>query len=143
MKSFENAALMNTIPSNLIKLTHALSKFPHTRSRIMDNCLLRLLYLMAPLTPCIAQHLLEHVSKRGGENIWNEFPFPVQVERLTLTVIVQVNGKTRGSLSISPNEMADLESIVKDGEIGAKWLSDKPIRKVIRANGGKVINFVV
>jgi leucyl-tRNA synthetase len=57
-----------------------------------------------------------------------------------------VNGKTRLSITI-PKEIAgnanEIEKLVRESEAGRKWLSDKPIRKLIVAKKGELVNFVL
>lgn len=57
-----------------------------------------------------------------------------------------MNGKTRLSITI-PKEIAgnanEIEKLVRESEAGRKWLSDKPIRKLIVAKKGELVNFVL
>jgi leucyl-tRNA synthetase len=57
-----------------------------------------------------------------------------------------VNGKTRLSITI-PKDIAgnasEIERLVRGSEAGQKWLSDKPIRKLIVAKKGELVNFVL
>jgi leucyl-tRNA synthetase len=57
-----------------------------------------------------------------------------------------VNGKTRLSLTLSKEQAGDsslIEQLVRDSEVGSKWLSDKKIRKTIVAKKGQLVNFVL
>ncbi|KAJ3370117.1 hypothetical protein GGF31_004735 [Allomyces arbusculus] len=139
--ALEHPHNLNTYPSNLIKLTHALAAFPATSSPVYDLCLARLIQLMAPLTPALAQELWHQLGAPGS--VWAEWPAHAAVQRESVTVIVQVNGKTRGTVELDVDQLDQAASMVEKSEIGTKWLHGKTIKKVIVVGKGKVVNFVV
>lgn len=60
--------------------------------------------------------------------------------------LIQINGKTRLNITV-PKEIAgnagEIEKLVRQSEGGQKWLSDKPVRKLIVAKKGELVNFVI
>lgn len=98
---------------------------------------------MAPLTPVLAQHLWETVTRTSGVMIWQEWPVAEPIQRNWVTLVIQVNGKTRGTMVVDSQQLDQASQLAKEGEIGQKWLQGKRIRQVIHANQGKIINFVL
>ncbi|KAI9173243.1 Leucyl-tRNA synthetase, mitochondrial [Blastocladiella emersonii ATCC 22665] len=140
--SFETTTALNTVPSNLIKLTHALADYSGPLpSRVFDTATLRLVQLMAPLTPCLAQELWSVLGVPGS--VWDAWPESVAVARDLVSVVVQVNGKTRGTLSVPAGEMTDVQRIARESDVARKWVADKQVKRAIVAKGGKLVNFVV
>ncbi|ORZ40711.1 leucine--tRNA ligase [Catenaria anguillulae PL171] len=143
--SLENTATLNTYPSNLIKLTHALSSFTFaSTSPVYDVSLTRLIQLMAPLTPSLAQELWTNQLTHSG-TVWDTWPRPEQVQADVVQVVVQVNGKTRGTVSVERERLANVqEYVMEETEIGEKWIRGKgQVKKVVVVNGGKLVNFIL
>jgi len=62
-----------------------------------------------------------------------------------LTLVIQINGKVRGSLqvpSIASNDKQALEAYARSSSAAQNYLEGKEIKKVI-AVPGKLVNFVV
>ncbi|KNE71326.1 hypothetical protein AMAG_15564 [Allomyces macrogynus ATCC 38327] len=76
-------------------------------------------------------------------SVWAEWPAHAAVQRESVAVIVQLNGKTRGTVDVDVDQLDQAASMVEKSEIGTKWLHGKTIKKVIVAGKGKVVNFVV
>jgi leucyl-tRNA synthetase len=99
--------------------------------------------LLAPFAPHIAEELWEQL---GGEGSVHIADWPVYDEKYlvsdTVTVIVQVNGKLRGSLEIvKDSEQGDVELAAKAIETVKAHLSSEPKRVIYVPN--KLVNFVV
>jgi len=74
-------------------------------------------------------------------------PWPAYDEALTVsqtvTVGIQVNGKTRGEVSLSPDSSEDeARALAAQVESVAKFVEGKEVKKFIY-RPGKIINFVV
>jgi hypothetical protein len=51
----------------------------------------------------------------------------------------------RFSLQVSSSILQDnlaVETLIRKSNNGQKWIEDKKIKRVIHANGGKIVNFV-
>lgn len=102
----------------------------------------KLLMILAPFAPHLAEHLWEKIGEEGSVH---QKPWPVFEKTVSQTteVVVQVNGKKRGSLNISPDateaeavaEARNLPPVVT--ALGGK----EPVRTIYVP--GKILNFVV
>jgi len=109
--------------------------------RFAAEASVQMIYAMTP-------HVCEEMwQKLGHSTTLLETPFPEHDEALLRTdevsVVVQVNGKLRGSISVpagAGKEAAD--AAARRDESIAKWLEGKTIRKTIYVED-KLINFVV
>jgi leucyl-tRNA synthetase len=133
------AALM-TLRNHLLEARRAASVSNETWSEAVDL----LLVLLAPIAPHITEELW---SRRGnGESIhlqaWPEAD-PDAAADQTVTLVVQVNGKVRDRIEVSPD--IDEEAAVA-AAMGAEriqdWLAKGEVRKVI-ARPPNLVNIVV
>jgi leucyl-tRNA synthetase len=140
----------NTAISDLIKLSNHVSSANSVSptSPVYQHAVQSLVKMMAPMTPAMSEECWELVSngdKSVFEQTWPEF-VPEALEKDQLDCIVQVNGKTRLSITV-PKEFAgnakEIERLVRESETGQKWLADKPVRKLILAKKGELVNFVI
>lgn len=110
------------------------------------------LKMLAPFAPFLTEEIyhsqFETAKDSETESIhllsWPVFDPSLAAEQ-ELIVVVQVNGKIRGQLSISPqeiNEKGTLLSTAKSLPALQKWLDGQQIQKEIYVPG-KVINFVI
>jgi leucyl-tRNA synthetase len=133
----------NTVASAAMKILNALEKVPG-RCRESEEGLSILLRLLSPITPHVCHHLWREL--RFGEDVmaapWPE-PDPAALEQDEIEYVVQVGGKTRGSLR-APRSAGQpaLESLVRASELVQKYATGKPIRRIIVVPG-KLINVVV
>jgi leucyl-tRNA synthetase len=129
---------LNTVASACMKILNALEKSP---SREGLSILLRLL---APITPHLCHQLWRDTGL--GEDImradWPE-PDPKALEQEEIEYVVQVAGKTRGSLRVPRGaEARAIESLVVEQEFVRKHVGDKPVKRVIIVPG-RLVNVVV
>jgi leucyl-tRNA synthetase len=102
------------------------------------------LRLLAPLAPHLAAELWEQA---GGEGVIYQSTWPqydeTKLAAATVTVAVQVNGKTRSSVALAPDapEAEALAAARADAGV-AKWLAEGSEQKAIYVPG-KIISFVV
>jgi leucyl-tRNA synthetase len=132
----------NTSIASIMELVNVISEKGADEEVLKSLCL-----LLAPFAP----HLTEEV--------WVEIlgqPFSVhkaawpkndtsKIMSDIVTIIVQVNGKVRGTLDLEPgisNSESKVTERAKKDEKVAKWLEGKTIKKTIFVSG-KLINFVI
>ncbi len=103
-----------------------------------------LLLLLAPFAPYMTEEIWSLLSQKTSIHLekWPSFNTDYMVED-RVTIVVQINGKLRHQLLISP-EMSDseLESLVLSDEKVMNFVGDKNIRKVIVVPR-KLVNLVV
>ena len=114
-----------------------------TLKKLDKSVLHHFLLLLNPFAP----HLSEEINQiLGFEEItkadWPNYDESKIIDE-TIDIAVQINGKTRGSISIFIDaDQNTIEQTVKDHEKIKKYLSDTNILKVIYIKG-RIINFVV
>ncbi|MDP2950750.1 MAG: class I tRNA ligase family protein [bacterium] len=100
--------------------------------------------LLSPFAPHIAEELWQQTGKKTSifQEQWPQYDENLLKEE-KVNIIIQINGKVRGKVEaendVSEEEVKELS--LKDENI-AKWLIDKPIKKVIFVKN-KLINFVI
>jgi leucyl-tRNA synthetase len=106
-----------------------------------------LLKVMAPLVPHITEEIWVNVL--GNPFSIHKEGWPEADKEAIMadkkTIVVQVNGKIRSSISLESGLAQDqkiVEELVKKDEKVTKWLESGKIKKVIFVSG-KLINFVV
>jgi leucyl-tRNA synthetase len=134
----------NTVASAAMKILNALETLAGGRSKVAEEGLSILLRLLSPITPHICHHLWRNLG--FGEDVMRESwpePDPAALEQDEIEYVVQVGGKTRGSLR-APKSAGQpaLESLVRASELVQKYATGRPIRRIIVVPG-KLINVVV
>jgi leucyl-tRNA synthetase len=131
----------NTVASAGMKILNALEKVPG-RSPESEEGLSILLRLLAPVTPHLAHHLWRELG--FGEDVmrapWPE-PDAAALEQDDIEYVVQVNGKTRGTVTVARS--ADRGAI--EGSATAqmgKYLAGQAVKKIIIVPN-RLINIVV
>jgi leucyl-tRNA synthetase len=134
----------NTVASASMKILNTLERFAGGRNKATEESLSILLRLLSPITPHVCHHLWRELG--FGEDVmaapWPE-PDPAALEQDEIEYVVQVGGKTRGSLR-APKSAGQpaLESLVRASGLVQKYVTGKPIRRIIVVPG-KLINVVV
>jgi leucyl-tRNA synthetase len=103
-----------------------------------------LLQLLAPFAPHIAEELWHQLGQTESIHIslWPAYEEQYIVEN-TVTIIIQVNGKLRGEISIASGaDQAAVEKAAWDNKKVAGYLEGQTIRKTIYVPN-KLVNFVV
>jgi len=133
----------NTVASAAMKILNALEAVPG-RNAASEEGLSILLRLLAPITPHIS-HSLWRALGFGADVLaaaWPE-PDPAALEQDEIEYVVQVGGKTRGSLRAPKGAgQPALESMVRASELVQKYATGKPIKRIIVVPG-RLINVVV
>ncbi len=130
----------NTAVSTLMIYVNELDK----QKVISTNEYEILLKLLAPFAPHMTEELWHELGHADSihKSEWPQYDESKLVSE-TATIVVQVNGKVRGSFSAPAtlNESQAVEMAKKLPEVG-KWLVDKEVAKTIYI-AGKLVNFVL
>ena len=130
----------NTAIAKLITLNNHLTSLPAVPRVAAEAIVL----MTAPVAPHIAEELWERLGHT--ESLAYE-PFPVADEAYlvedTVTCVVQVQGKVRARLEVSPSiSDADLEAAALAEPALVRFLDGRPVRKVI-VKAPKLVNVVI
>ncbi|MEK7554590.1 MAG: class I tRNA ligase family protein, partial [Patescibacteria group bacterium] len=129
----------NTAISALMMLMNELER-QQTISHVTFSIFLKLL---APFAPHIADELYSQFGGKTSIHVsaWPKFDPKLVVEDI-VELIVQVNGRLRGKISVSKNiQQSDAERLALEIPEVKKWIPTIP-KKVIFVSG-RMINFVV
>jgi leucyl-tRNA synthetase len=134
----------NTAVSELMKLNNAISDAKCLESPIYREGIETLLKLLAPFAPHIADELWHDLGHRDSvhQQDWLQHdPKALEVDEITL--VIQIMGKTRGTVQVPANLSKDnLEQYARESEVAQRYIEGKEIRKVIVVPN-KLVNFVV
>jgi leucyl-tRNA synthetase len=130
----------NTAISQLMILVNAFQKEPALpRPAVLD-----LLRLVAPLAPHLAEELWVRLGETGSVMSagWPVFD-AAKLVASTITIVIQVNGKHRGDLSVPPTATEqELTALALAHEKAGPHLAGKTIRRTIYVKG-RLINIIV
>jgi len=146
-EDMEGGYQLNTAISEMMKLSNAISGSLSIKiSNAYSDGINTLLNLLAPFAPHIAEELWSLIGHEDSIHLqtWlTHDPDALIVDEITL--VIQINGKVRGSLQVpssASNDKQALEEFARNSETAKKYLEGKEIKKVI-AVVGKLVNFVV
>jgi leucyl-tRNA synthetase len=133
----------NTVASAAMKILNALEKLPG-RSPASEEGLSILLRLLSPITPHIAHHLWRELQ--FGEDVmtapWPE-PDPQALEQDEVELVVQVNGKLRGSIRVpKAADRGAIEGLALANPNVQKFVAGQNVKKVVVVPG-RLVNLVV
>ena len=142
----------NTAISELMILSHAMAQHLEcSRPALACEALRTLLVLLAPFAPHLAEELwlslearTEADDLRASSVHRQAWPVvdPSALIRDTMSVVIQVRGKVRGSLEVPADaDSATIEKLALASTIAEKWLEGQPPRRVIVVPG-KLVNLV-
>jgi leucyl-tRNA synthetase len=127
-----------------MKILNALEGLPAARGPLAEEGLSILLRLLSPITPHLAHHLWRALG--FGEDVmrapWPE-PDAAALERDEVELVVQVNGKLRGSIRV-PRE-ADrgaIEGLALANPNVQRFVAGQNVKKVVVVPG-RLVNLVV
>jgi leucyl-tRNA synthetase len=128
----------NTVASAAMKILNALEKSP---SREGLSILLRLL---SPVTPHVTHHLWREL--KFGEDImkapWPE-PDAAALEQDEVELVVQVNGKLRGSIRVpKAADRAAIEELARANPNVQRFVAGQNVKKVVVVPG-RLVNLVI
>lgn len=104
--------------------------------------LITLARLLKPFAPHLASEMLEHLQQDDTWPTWDDKYLQAELAE----VVVQINGKLRAKLQVSPDLLSqpeELQILALANEQVRRFLADRPIKKVIIPRGAKLINLVV
>jgi leucyl-tRNA synthetase len=137
----------NTAIAAVMELMNKLAKAPAEEEQdraLLQEALQSVVRMLNPFTPHISFTLWQLL---GGEGDVDNAPWPVADEKAmvenTTLVVVQVNGKVRGKVTV-PVEATEEQVRERAGQepLVAKYLDGMTVRKVIYVPG-KLLNLVV
>ncbi len=134
----------NTNVSALMELLRDFDKGKCSSKRFSDFVVLKVIQLIAPLAPHIAEEMWETAGNRSSvfKSAWPEAD-PNALVADSIEIAIQVNGKLRDSIEVSSSAVE--EEIVSKAKGSAKVqvsIEGKTIRKVIYVPG-RLVNIVV
>jgi leucyl-tRNA synthetase len=137
----------NTAIAAVMELLNAMAKFPQATPQdrsVMHEALEIAVLALSPIIPHVTHALwraLGH-TKALIDEPWTPVD-PGALEQSTVEVVVQVNGKLRGRISVPADagEAALREAALREPHV-LKFVGSAPIRKVIVVRG-KLVNVVV
>ncbi len=136
----------NTVASAAMKILNGLEKVPAEEGReaVVTEGLSILLRLLSPITPHIC-HTLWRELGYGDDILAASWPEPLAeaLQQDEIELVLQVNGKTRGSVRVSASaDKATIEAAAVAGETARKFMEGKPAKKVVVVPG-RLVNIVV
>jgi leucyl-tRNA synthetase len=133
----------NTVASACMKILNALEEIPEWNATTVEGLSI-LLRLLSPIAPHIAHHLWRELE--FGEDImkapWPE-PDPAALEQDEVELVVQVNGKLRGSIVVPKQaDKATIESLARSNANVQRFVAGQTVKKVVVVPG-RLVNLVV
>jgi leucyl-tRNA synthetase len=137
----------NTAIAAVMELLNELSRFEDDSAQgqaVMHEAIVAVVLMLSPIVPHITQHLWQRLGHGSliAEQMWPQSDESA-LERDSIELVVQVNGKLRSKISVPADADNDaVEAIaLKDEKIQLN-IQDKTVRKVIVVPG-RLVNLVV
>ena len=133
---------LNTNVAALMELSNALGEFNVVRQRLQTptsfavrEALEALVVMLAPFSPHIAEEMWEGLGHAGGLLKSARWPFadPELAKKDELEIPVQVNGKLRSRVIVSPD--------ISEADLRALALADAKVQSFI--DGHKIVKVIV
>ncbi len=143
-EDLDEGCQFNTAISELMKLSNALTDADCKDSPIYAEGIETLLLLSAPFAPHMTEELWQLTGHSGSihEQPWCQFD-PAALIADEITLVIQIMGKTRGTIQIpATKDAAILEAHARGAAITKKFTEGKEIKKVIVVPG-KLVNFII
>jgi len=137
----------NTAIAANMELMNTLSRFDDDSGQgraVMQEALDAIVLMLSPIVPHITHTLWEALGHRQAvvDCTWPSVDESALVQA-SIALVVQVNGKVRGRVSVAPDAPQDvIEAAVMDEDNVQKFIADKTVRKIIVVPG-KLVNVVV
>jgi leucyl-tRNA synthetase len=133
----------NTVASACMKILNALEELPEWDATAREGLSI-LLRLLSPISPHITHHLWRELG--FGEDIMRApwpGPDPAALEQDEVELVVQVNGKLRGSIKVpKAADRAAIEGIALANPNVQKFVGGQDVKKVVVVPG-RLVNVVV
>ena len=133
-----------------VKEAFASSQGRGDETGIWQDSIRSLLLMMAPVFPHISEELWQRTgngeSSGDAKSVhlqdWPQAD-PQKAREDEITVVVQVNGRVRDKLSVSPNTAKEkLEAMALASDNVQRWMNGKQVRKVVVV-ADKLVNIVI
>ena len=136
----------NTVVAAVMSLMNQIVKFEDSSGQgraVVREALTAAVLIMSPITPHIC-HTLWQMLGLGDIAVADWLPVDQSaLKKSVVELVVQVNGKLRGKVELSPDaEQDEAVKVARVQENVEKYLTDKTIRKTIYVPN-KILNFVV
>jgi leucyl-tRNA synthetase len=133
----------NTVASACMKILNAIEALPEWDATSKEGLSI-LLRLLSPIAPHITHHLWREL--KFGEDImkapWPE-PDAGALEQDEVELVVQVNGKLRGSITVpKAADRAAIEQLARANPNVQRFVAGQNVKKVVVVPG-RLINLVV
>lgn len=149
---------LNTVASAAMKLFNILQKLPNAmpvdapqyepfqtvKERLLYDGLSILLRILAPITPHMTQYLWRQLGYGVAitKEIWPKVN-SAALKSKTMELVIQINGKRRGELSVPSDEEAEtIKALAQQSDVVQKYIAGKAVKKVVVVPN-RLINFVV
>ncbi|HXU43813.1 MAG TPA: class I tRNA ligase family protein, partial [Burkholderiales bacterium] len=134
----------NTVASACMKILNALERLPEEDSAADEEGMSILLRLLSPITPHVCHHLWRELE--FGEDVmtapWPE-PDPAALELDEIELVVQVNGKLRGSIRVPRQaDKSTIENLAMANANVQKFVAGQSVKKVVVVPG-RLVNLVL
>ena len=143
---FGRRLAFNTVVAAVMSLMNQVAKFEDSSGQgraVVDEALTAAVLIMSPITPHIC-HALWRMLGLGDIEIADWLAVDESaLEKSVIELAVQVNGKLRGKVELSPDaDQDEATRVARLQDNVEKFLIDKTIRKTIYVPN-KILNFVV
>jgi leucyl-tRNA synthetase len=139
--------VFNTAIAAVMELMNTLAKFDDRSAQgraIVQEALELIVQMLSPIVPHATHALWRELGHADPliNRAWPQ-PDPAALVQDTLEIVVQINGKLRGRVTVKADASEDdvRAAALSDPQV-QKWIEDKPLRKVIVVKG-KLVNVVV
>jgi leucyl-tRNA synthetase len=132
---------LNTVASGAMKILNALERLEGFPPEATEGLQI-LLRVLSPITPHVAHHLWREL-KFGADVMraaWPD-PDPAALRQDEIEYVVQVNGKTRGKVSVPSGSNDDETASIAIAAM-TKYIGEKQVRRKIVVPG-KLVNIVI
>jgi leucyl-tRNA synthetase len=136
----------NTVASGCMKMLNALEKAPRDgadAAEVIGEGLSMLLRVLSPICPHVT-HVLWRDCGFGDDILSAEWPEPAESALVQdeVELMLQVNGKLRGSLRVAADAAKDaIEAAALANDAAQKFMEGKPAKKVVVVPG-RLVNIV-
>ncbi len=135
----------NTAISELMKAVNGLSSIVnYCSNETLNNVISLLVKLTSPFSPHISEELWKIIGNTQSIHLqsWPDFDAGA-IEQNTYKLMIQINGKVRGSIDASKNLSKDkLEDIAINSDAALKWINGKEPKRIIVVPN-KLVNIVI
>lgn len=130
----------------IAKMMEALNKLSEDKYLVSKNVIEKLLKLIAPFAPYLAEELWSKLGNTGSVHVqsWPEVETEYLIDEM-ITIIVSVNGKPRSRFELGREFVGNKDFVVGEAkklEDMKKWLERKEIVREVYVPG-KMVNLVV